>query len=82
MENELVRGFPPSSFPLYHSHLKKEASHLPGSSFVCHYTGAHVKTHVSNLQAVLCEGCFASCWERELLDIKDHSVLKNNDSFL
>lgn len=53
MENELVRGFPPSPFPLCHSHLK-EANHLPCSLFVCHYTGAHVRTHVS----VVCRLCF------------------------
>lgn len=62
--------------------LKKEANHLPCGSFVCHYTGAHVKTHVSSLQAVLHEGCFASWWEWELLDTKDHSVWRNSDSFL
>lgn len=62
--------------------LKKEANHLPCSSSVCHCTGARVKTHVIVLQAVLHEGCFTSWWERELLDIKDHSILRNNDSFL
>lgn len=62
--------------------LKKEANHLPCSSSVCHYTGAHVKTYVSSLQAILHEGCFVSWWEWELLDIKDCSVLRNNDYFL
>lgn len=56
--------------------------------FICHVVHScaiaqvHMSKHVIVLQAVLHEGCFTSWWERELLDIKDHSILRNNDSFL
>lgn len=61
--------------------FKKEVHHLPHSSFVCHYTGAHIKTWVF-FRLFFHEGYFVSWWEWELLDIKDHSVLRNNDYFL
>lgn len=78
---ELVRASPPSPFPLHHSHLKKKQiiRHVVPS---CAVTEVHMSKHVVVLQAVLHEGCFTSWWEWELLDIKDHSILRNNDSFL
>lgn len=81
MENELVRGFPPSAFRLWHSHLKKKQiiCHI---ALLCAIAQVHMSKHVSSLQTVLLEGYFVSWWEWELSDIKDRSVLRNNDYFL